>query len=149
LQLSLSFSFKQVSIDLYHCVYEQVLARVLKLKGLETERSELVVQYEEERCALEAKYRALYAPLYAQRAEVVSGRLAIDMPAELSHHKPTPDAPKGVPKFWLQAMARRGLMAEIIEETDIDALGNDERMKPNLCTLIRRLTIAPSSFSFK
>jgi nucleosome assembly protein 1-like 1 len=108
----------------------EVLARVLKLKGLDVERSELVTQYEAERCALEAKYRELYAPLYATRAEVITGRMEVPLPEELSHHKASAENSKvGVPKFWLQAMARRGILAEIIEETDIEALGYLEDIK--------------------
>jgi len=64
----------------------EVLARVLKLKGLDNERSELFTAYEAERCALEAKYRALYAPLYATRADVVNGRLDVPLPEELMDH---------------------------------------------------------------
>jgi nucleosome assembly protein 1-like 1 len=105
----------------------EVLARVLKLKGLEQEREAVEEEYEKERCALEAKYRALYAPLYSQRASVVSGATPVPLPDGMmaSPNKGgDAEVPDGIPKFWLQAMARRGLLAELIEEDDTAALAS-------------------------
>jgi nucleosome assembly protein 1-like 1 len=105
----------------------EVLARVLKLKGLEQERGAVEEDYAKERCLLEAKYRALYAPFYAQRAAVVSGATAVPLPEGMLASPATEGGadkvPDGIPKFWLQAMARRGLLAELIEEGDMAALG--------------------------
>ncbi len=58
----------------------QVLARVLKLKGLDVERDEIAKEYSLELGALERKYEARYAPLYATRAEVVTGKLEVPNP---------------------------------------------------------------------
>ena len=105
----------------------EVLARVLKLKGLEQEREAVEEEYQKERCVLEAKYRALYAPLYSQRASVVSGATPVPLPeGMMASPNKGEDAkvPDGIPKFWLQAMARRGLLAELIEEDDTAALAS-------------------------
>jgi hypothetical protein len=41
--------------------------------NFQKKHDELEEEYEKERAALEAKYEQLYAPLYAERAAVVSG----------------------------------------------------------------------------
>eukprot|EP00613_Pedinella_sp_CCMP2098_P071503 CAMPEP_0171906456 /NCGR_PEP_ID=MMETSP0993-20121228/6097_1 /TAXON_ID=483369 /ORGANISM="non described non described, Strain CCMP2098" /LENGTH=448 /DNA_ID=CAMNT_0012538335 /DNA_START=25 /DNA_END=1371 /DNA_ORIENTATION=- len=113
-----------------------VLARVLRLKGLDTERDEIFKDYEKERKALELKYQELYAPLYASRKDVVTGLTEVEIPADLAGSEIADqgaDAIVGIPKFWLQAMARRAAIAQMIEEADVDCLGHlvDVRCRDN------------------
>lgn len=58
---------------------------------------------------LEEKYRALYAPLYATRASIVSGATDIEHPAD---EAAAPDQPAGVPEFWLTALRNNELLDE-------------------------------------
>ena len=86
------------------------------LQELQEEHDGLEDDFDKELAALEAKYAALYKPLYAQRALVVSGEKEIPPgPSD------PPDEPvageaevgtKGVPSFWLHAMRNVDVLAE-------------------------------------
>jgi len=75
---------------------------------------------------LEEKYDALNAPLYAQRAEIVTGNFepkADDLPEadKASFTDPSSTDPKGIPEFWLQVLQNSDFEDQIFEQ-DIDAL---------------------------
>jgi len=72
-----------------------------------------------ERRALEAKYAALYAPLYTQRSGLVSG--AVDVAGGPAGEA---DAPPGVPDFWLIALRNHEVFAEQISEKDAPVLAH-------------------------
>ncbi len=63
---------------------------------------------QEEQRALEAKYAALYSPLYGKRAGIVSGAADVEHPAE----EAAAEAPAGVPEFWLTALRNHELLDE-------------------------------------
>ena len=90
------------------------------LQELQEEHDGLEDDFDKELAALEAKYAALYKPLYAQRALVVSGEKEIPPgPSD------PPDEPvageaevgtKGVPSFWLHAMRNVDELRKASEE---------------------------------
>jgi nucleosome assembly protein 1-like 1 len=108
-------------------LHYMVKARVGELDEIQEQHDELREKFLEERRALEAKYRELYAPLYVKRAEIVKGE--VDVVAS----KPDPenagphddeDPPKGIPDFWLCALRNHEALEQIIEERDEPALSH-------------------------
>jgi nucleosome assembly protein 1-like 1 len=108
-------------------LHYMVKARVGELDDIQEQHDELREKFLEERRALEAKYRELYAPLYVKRAEIVKGE--VDVVAS----KPDPenagphddeDPPKGIPDFWLCALRNHEALEQIIEERDEPALSH-------------------------
>ena len=75
--------------------------------GADPRRATRWAATQEEQRALEAKYRELYAPLYATRASIVSGATDIEHPAGEA-----PDQPAGVPEFWLTALRNNEMLEE-------------------------------------
>jgi nucleosome assembly protein 1-like 1 len=70
--------------------------------------------------ALEAKYAALYAPLYAKRSALVSGAEDVEHPeAEQGE-----ESPAGVPDFWLIALRNHESFGEQITEKDAAVLAS-------------------------
>ena len=108
-------------------LHYMVKARVGELDEIQEQHDELREKFLEERRALEAKYRELYAPLYVKRAEIVKGE--VDVVAS----KPDPenagphddeDPPQGIPDFWLCALRNHEALEQIIEERDEPALSH-------------------------
>mmetsp|Transcript_9457 Transcript_9457/g.13425 ORF Transcript_9457/g.13425 Transcript_9457/m.13425 type:complete len:375 (-) Transcript_9457:45-1169(-) len=102
----------------------EVLKRVETLRGLNDQRSNLMEEYLRERAELEKKYQNLCQPLYDERAKVVKGttnegEAGNDATAVSSS---SPSSNKGIPQFWLCAMAHMSLVAELITEQDVDCL---------------------------
>ncbi len=86
----------------------------------------------EERKALEKKYAALHAPLFAKRASVVSGEVDVEEKEDgVFEEKPGTPAAVGedgappslaVPDFWTKAMLSHSTLAQMVEPADVPAL---------------------------
>ena len=70
-----------------------------------------------EQRALVAKYETQYAPLYAKRADLVTGATDCEQPSD-----DVSEAPKGVPDFWLVALRNHELLEPLITEKDAAVL---------------------------
>eukprot|EP00897_Mesotaenium_endlicherianum_P004877 jgi/Mesen1/4417/ME000225S03402 len=111
-------------------LHPQIKARVNAVQDIQQEHDKLEEQFLAERAELERRYQKLYEPLYAKRAEIVTG--AVDVPApppdaEKPEGEAEPEAPlepaeKGIPEFWLTAMRNHEILAEQITERDEAAL---------------------------
>jgi len=116
-----------------------VKARVEKLKELHKSKVQITEQYLIERAALEMKFSDLYAPLYDERAEVVSGKQDVEIAAkaaakvsssgtkaanstEAAADTTTTNRLTGVPEFWSCAMANIETISELLTERDNEAL---------------------------
>lgn len=90
-----------------------VKRRVEALEQLQEKHEEIEEQFRKERAELEAKYEKLYAPLYVERSEIVSGTKAVgDAEAE----------DKGIPEFWETVLLKSDVTAELIKDKDLDVL---------------------------
>ena len=109
-----------------------VQKRVEKLKALHEERERGMKEYLAERAQLEAKYQALAQPLYQKRADIISGKLDQEI-ANQSEGNPDDDDDdekvKGLPQFWVLALARMGVVADLLSEEDISCLESLEDVK--------------------
>jgi len=105
-------------------LHYKVRARVEELGNIQESHDELREKFLEEKRALEEKYRALYAPLYAKRASIVKGEVDVEnaMPAEGEVADESEEAPKGIPDFWLCALRNHEAITEQITEKDEEAL---------------------------
>eukprot|EP00475_Leptophrys_vorax_P009542 TRINITY_DN1631_c0_g1_i1.p1 TRINITY_DN1631_c0_g1~~TRINITY_DN1631_c0_g1_i1.p1 ORF type:complete len:369 (+),score=79.29 TRINITY_DN1631_c0_g1_i1:283-1389(+) len=102
-----------------------VRGRVTALQEIQKSHDDLKEKFLEEKAALEAKYQALYEPLYAQRFDIVTG--AVEPPAAGEAAAAEAAAAeggdeKGVPGFWLTAMKNNDILAEQITPRDESAL---------------------------
>jgi len=93
-----------------------IRARVEALQGLQGEHDELEKKFRQEKAELEEKYAKLYAPLYSQRAEIVSGDKEVPLPEGAADAGS--DA-KGIPGFWATILGRAEM---VLNEKDADAL---------------------------
>lgn len=93
--------------------------RVEALRVLQKQHNELVDQFNKERQALEAKYEKLYAPLYEERSEIVTG--GKDVPVPEGETASTEDV-KGVPEFWLGVLQKCELTKEAVSDKDVEVL---------------------------
>ncbi|KAJ9511508.1 hypothetical protein QJQ45_029831 [Haematococcus lacustris] len=108
-----------------------VKRRVEVLQELQGKHEELSGEFRKELALLEAKYDRLYAPLYAERSDVVSGAKAVPVKEgdaaegegdwHDSWHGALP-ADKGIPEFWLTALLKCDVTAELIKDKDIEVL---------------------------
>lgn len=64
---------------------------------------------------LELKYEGRYAPIFVERAEVVSGAKAVE-------GEPTAEPDNGIPTFWLQVLQRSEFVKESITDKDAEVL---------------------------
>ena len=102
-------------------LHYKVRARVNALTTLQESHDELYEKYLDEKRALEAKYRDLYAPLYVKRAGIVKGAEDVDAtPGEDDDE--TEEAPVGIPDFWLCALRNHEIFEQQITEKDEPAL---------------------------
>uniref|UniRef100_A0A061R8Y2 Nucleosome assembly protein 1-like 1 n=1 Tax=Tetraselmis sp. GSL018 TaxID=582737 RepID=A0A061R8Y2_9CHLO len=109
-----------------------VRRRVEVLKDLQEKHDSLEDEYRKEKAALDAKYSALYGPLYTQRAAIVSGAEEAPPkeegeggegePGAEAEQKGDEDAPKGIPEFWLCVLRNNEVTEEQITEKDSEAL---------------------------
>jgi len=104
---------------------QSVFRRLMKMKELHEERQALLEQYSKERANLEAKFRAMYRPLYTSRSDLIAGRA--DVPATEFNDPEHPaesegDNVVGVPQFWLRCMLNHDNLAELINAQDVAAL---------------------------
>lgn len=100
-----------------------IINRLVGLKQLQEQYDELEETYKAERVALEKKYFDLRAPLLAKRADVVTGK--VDVAVETDDNTTTPESTsdvKGIPGFWLQAIANHPSLSELLGEQDGPAL---------------------------
>ncbi|CEG00079.1 Nucleosome assembly protein (NAP) [Ostreococcus tauri] len=106
-------------------LHPKVRARVRALEQLQESHDELHDAFVKERRALEAKYAALYEPLYKSRSEIVTGAKEAEcedeeLRKEIEAHEEA--APAGVPEFWLIALKNHEEIAAMITERDEGAL---------------------------
>lgn len=111
-----------------------VQKRVEKLKELHEEREKGLKEYLAERAKLEAKYQALAQPLYQKRADIIAGKLDDEIEQENKDDSEANDGEdsekvKGVPQFWVLAMAHMEVVAELLTEEDITCLESLEDIK--------------------
>lgn len=112
-----------------------VLKRVLGLRKLHAEVEEIDSAYKAERVQLEMKYLALKAPLFDRRKQIIAGDVEPVFPApEEGSTEPAPASVegediKGVPSFWLQALANHPVTADILQQEDTTALESLEDIK--------------------
>lgn len=125
-----------------------VQRRINGLKYFQSKHSELEIQFQEEVLALEKKYLELYKPLYAKRAEIISGNyeptdeeVAIgekvdeeedeEEDEKMDEKKSKKDEVeekeedkdiKGIPEFWLTLLKNHPHLSEIITDKDEEAL---------------------------
>ena len=102
-------------------------ARVRALEKLQGRREADGDAYLEEKRALDAKYAALYAPLYAERSEIVTG--AREAEVEDEELKAEIDARRSRGRrrraqFWLIALKNHEEIAQVITERDEGALAH-------------------------
>ncbi|KAK9842272.1 hypothetical protein WJX81_003991 [Elliptochloris bilobata] len=102
--------------------------RIDFLRSLQEKRDDLEEEYNAELRALEAKYEALYTPLYEKRAKIVKGEE--EPPADAAAPAPAAAAgeaeaaaaaepvPKGIPEFWLGVLRTHEVTANVISEKD-------------------------------
>ncbi|KAL6747046.1 hypothetical protein V8C86DRAFT_2922589 [Haematococcus lacustris] len=95
-----------------------VKRRVEALQELQGKHEELSGEFRKELALLEAKYERLYAPLYAERSDVVSGAKAVS----LKEGDAAEGEDKGIPEFWLTALLKCDVTAELIKDKDIEVL---------------------------
>ena len=125
----------------------EVKIRVDYLRTLELERSKLEDAYVKEKIILEAKYKALYEPLFVKRSNIVNGVVdvrKVESPPLSSSTETTEvvdettiemyeefSAPElgengegqiGVPNFWISAMVQNETVSSSISEEDVAAL---------------------------
>ena len=110
-------------------LHPRVRARVRALEKLQETHDETHDAYLEEKRALDAKYAALYAPLYAERSEIVTGAREAEvedeeLKAEIDASADAGEAPTGVPEFWLIALKNHEEIAQVITERDEGALAH-------------------------
>lgn len=110
--------------------------RVEKLKEFHTKKVKITEDYLSERAALEKKFNELYAPLYAERADVVNGKHDEQIEEEAALNGKVGNSVDeseeeianltGVPEFWSCAMANIETISELLTERDNDCLLNLE-----------------------
>ncbi|KAI7838698.1 hypothetical protein COHA_007497 [Chlorella ohadii] len=102
-----------------------VQTRISYLKELDGERAELYERYREERRALEEKYDALYAPIYAKRSDVINGRQEAPEneteEGKAAAAAEEEEVPAGIPDFWMVAI-RNALEEDAVNEKDAEVL---------------------------
>jgi nucleosome assembly protein 1-like 1 len=107
----------------------KVRRRIRYLEELQNKYDELDEEFEEEMRALEKKYRALYEPLFSERAEIVKGDKEAPPPkeGEEAEEKGSDEkqeegngegVPAGVPEFWLNVLRNYEQIGEQISEKD-------------------------------
>lgn len=103
--------------------------RIRYLENLQEQHDELEGEFEEEMEALEKKYDALYAPLQAERAEIVMGKKEAPPQPKEDEAEETPSATKeeknndeevaaGIPEFWLNVLRNYEDIGKLISEKD-------------------------------
>jgi len=90
----------------------KVQGSVVELEGLDVEVSDLEAQFRRERRQLERRFEALYAPLLARRATIVTGATGVEARA----------GEATVPDFWLGSMKAETAVALNIMPKDESAL---------------------------
>lgn len=118
-----------------------VRRRIVGLKGIQKEHSDLEAKFQEEVLELEKKYFAKFSPLYSKRADIINGKsepTAAEIETGNKNNEDDEGKPvikteadgdeetttdlKGVPEFWLTAMRNEPTLTELITDEDVDAL---------------------------
>ena len=93
-----------------------LLDRLEKLKALDKDRDEKLADYMRERAALEAKYQSIYSKLYEGRRAIVQGE------KDEIYTLETTKQVKGVPQFWVCAIAHMETIQALLSEDDVCCL---------------------------
>lgn len=88
--------------------------RVEALLEIQKGHDALEAQFRREKAELEAKYDKLYAPMYKERTDIVSGSKAVEG-AESADSK-------GVPEFWQTVLLKCDVTCDMIKDKDVDVL---------------------------
>mmetsp|Transcript_8573 Transcript_8573/g.7677 ORF Transcript_8573/g.7677 Transcript_8573/m.7677 type:complete len:372 (+) Transcript_8573:43-1158(+) len=102
----------------------KVLKRVAELEKLHLSLGNIDIEYKKERAILEKKYHIQRVVIYDQRKLIVTGEVEPEA-EESSESVPVDgeaDTIKGIPEFWLRALANHPSISEIITEEDVPAL---------------------------
>jgi hypothetical protein len=83
----------------------EVKRRLRALKNLNTQHGELEAQFRADKLALERRYEALYAPLYARRREIVTGAAE---PTDAECERELSDVEDGVQQASIQELDAEG-----------------------------------------
>eukprot|EP00397_Hematodinium_sp_SG-2012_P051142 GEMP01059780.1.p1 GENE.GEMP01059780.1~~GEMP01059780.1.p1 ORF type:complete len:309 (+),score=85.84 GEMP01059780.1:201-1127(+) len=102
-------------------------ATMERLKDLHAAHTEIEAEYRRKLCELQREYRAKYAPLYAQRYDVLRE--------------------ESIPGFWLTAIQRHPMLKDMIEEVDIPVLEYLEDIRCEYKTPDGSVDFSPSGFS--
>ena len=95
---------------------QYLLDRVEKLKDLDRKRDEKMAEYMTERAALEAKYQSMYSKLYDERKAIIQGD------KDEADDEASPKQVKGVPQFWVCAIAHMETIQALLSEDDVCCL---------------------------
>ena len=97
---------------------DYLLARIEKLKDLDKERDGQLAEYMKERAALECKYQSMYSKLYTERKAIIQG----DKDAAAEQEQESPTRVKGIPQFWVCAIAHLETIQALLSEDDVYCL---------------------------
>ncbi len=108
---------------------ENIKTKLLQIKGLVVKRINLEKDFRVEQAKLEAKYEKEYAPLYKERADIVSGVLKVkasDVENAIKNVTVTETEEKeqGVPDYWLTCLKNTSHFTEMINKKDEAVLKN-------------------------
>jgi len=100
---------------------EPVLKRVKGLRKLHETYEAIDAEYKEQRIALEKQFLQRKKALLDQRSLVLTGASDITEEGVLTN-EPSKEEEKGVPSFWLTALASNAVIGSLIAEHDVPAL---------------------------
>lgn len=134
----------------------EVLKRVMGLRHAHAAAEEIENQYKAERVELERKYNEKRAPVFLKRKQIIAGEIEPELPAaEEGGGEPSAaevaaegaaEKIKGIPQFWLTALAHHPVTGEIIQEEDAPAL---EALEDITITYDETYNVFTLSFYFK
>ncbi|KAK9918886.1 hypothetical protein WJX75_007835 [Coccomyxa subellipsoidea] len=103
---------------------KQVQARIQALRDLQDTHDEHETEYQKELKALQAKYDALYAPLYEERNAIVNGEKDVPAPKEEEGEPKEEEGPvpAGIPEFWLGVLRANRMIGDSLTEKDEEVL---------------------------
>jgi nucleosome assembly protein 1-like 1 len=106
---------------------ENIKEKLIKMKELVVKRIQLEREFRVEQNKLEAKYEAIYAPIYKDRSAIINGEKTItadevkdvlkDVKVESDENKET-----GIPEYWLTCLKNTNQFGELINSKDESVL---------------------------
>ena len=106
-------------------------AKLVMIRNLVVKRLALEKEFKSTHYKLEAKYEALYKPIYEKRSKVIEGTSEVtadDIKDQMSNltlsDQNAPNAEKGVPQFWLKALKNTTQFSHDINDKDKEVLSH-------------------------